>query len=85
MKRSWYSDMQIIGRATGWGMRDVIQAIRAVNDERARRRMKTVEGEPIAHGSGSGWLHVPIINKRSGKVVCYRMVHKTWLVADGQV
>lgn len=72
MKRSWYSDMQRLGRRTGYGMRFVVRLHRSAAEGKMRRRTPTVLGEPEQLCEGSRlWLR-PILTKRTGKLLGYR-------------
>lgn len=72
MKRSWYSDMQRLGRRTGLGMKLVVRAERSMAEHKMQRRTPTVLGEPEQLREGSRlWLR-PIMTKRTGKILGYR-------------
>lgn len=72
MKRSWYSDMQRLGRRTGFGMRMIIRLKRSTAEHKMQRRTPTVLGEPEQFREGSRLQLRPIMTKRTGKILGYR-------------
>lgn len=74
MKNSWFSKMQKLGRATGYGMALCVRIARSSAESKSSRRMKLVEGEPRPLANGSRLTVVPMSNKRSGKIIHYSVV-----------
>lgn len=74
MNRQWYNRMHRLGKATGYGMTFVIRLHRSTAASKSHLRMKTVCGEPQPLFEGSRMQVVPIMNKRTRKVLAYRVV-----------
>lgn len=71
MRRSWFTDMQRLGRRSGLGFRLVVRAARSSAELKAQKRMVTVEGKPEPLYPGSKLMMTPILNKRNGRVVVW--------------
>ena len=76
MNDKWYNEMQRLGSITGYGMRFVIRLHRSTKSHKMRGRTKTCLGDPQPLVEGSDLFIRPVLIKRTGKIIEYRVERK---------